>query len=230
MKNGFTWQASKPTCAAARSAGRRPRSSTASRSATSRPTLPARRSLRRRLAGGRRLANQPRLRRRRLQGEPRRSPFQRDRGEQHVRGGCIDAGPAPAAKLEQRLNGAADDEQPNSDGRAHAHHPEAARTISARRGSPTSPSCRHARRAALAVAICARDPARIGFLAMVPFGIKREHGPGREAEAVAAPATVSGETTPLMITEKPGRSASIVDPRPASQETCHRSCSRSRAR
>ena len=65
---------------------------------------------------------------------------------------------------------------------------------------------------------------------MVPFGIKREHGPGREAEAVAAPATVSGETTPLMITEKPGRSASIVDPRPASQETCHRSRSRSRAR
>src|SRR5208337_2552535 len=35
----------------------------------------------------------------------------------------------------------------------------------------------------------------------------------RKAEAVAAPATVSGETTPLMITGKPGRSASVVDPR-----------------
>src|SRR5271167_2138831 len=35
----------------------------------------------------------------------------------------------------------------------------------------------------------------------------------RKAEAVAAPATVSGETTPLMITGKPGRSASVVNPR-----------------
>jgi hypothetical protein len=47
---------------------------------------------------------------------------------------------------------------------------------------------------------------------MDPSGIKREHSASKTVEAVAAPATVSGETTPLMITGRLGRSAFVVDP------------------
>src|SRR5208282_3132827 len=47
---------------------------------------------------------------------------------------------------------------------------------------------------------------------MVPFGDQKGTR-WRKADAVAAPATVSGKTTPLVITGQPGRSASVVDPR-----------------
>ena len=48
---------------------------------------------------------------------------------------------------------------------------------------------------------------------MVPFGDQKGTRCRLKAEAVAAPATVSGKTTPPMITGQLGRSASVVDPR-----------------
>lgn len=54
-------------------------------------------------------------------------------------------------------------------------------------------------------------------------GTKREHGAGLEPKSVAAPATVSGESTStshwVVSTWEGGRRR-----RPASQETCRRSC------
>jgi hypothetical protein len=60
---------------------------------------------------------------------------------------------------------------------------------------------------------CRRRSARLRSQRWFPSGIKREHGAGRNADAVAAPATVSDETAPPTITGKLGRSASVVDPR-----------------
>ena len=68
-----------------------------------------------------------------------------------------------------------------------------------------------------------------------PRGSKGNTGGAATLQAVAAPATVSGETTPRRITGKPGRSAFVLDPRarrPAIARTIamHSSGSRSRSR
>lgn len=78
---------------------------------------------------------------------------------------------------------------------------------------PTEKNCR-----------CNDDTTPIAFHAMVPrssntVGVKREHGEALRAEAMAAPATVSGEQCPKRHWPR-GREGRMAL-RPASQETCH---------